>query len=53
MYILTTTAKRKNAKRHIVDKNNDIEYLRKLSKNMNTCYIIEICNGKWELIEIL
>ena len=51
MYYLTTTAKRKNAKRHIVEKSKDIEYLRNLSKNMNACYIVEIYNGKWELVE--
>ena len=51
MYYLTTKAKRKDAKRHIVSKCKDIEYLRTLAKNMNACYIVEIYNGKWELVE--
>lgn len=49
--ILTITAKRKNAKRHIVSRCNDIESARKLAENMNDCYIVEIYNTKWELIE--
>ena len=51
MYYLTTTAKRKNAKRHIAWKSDDIEYLRGRANNLNDCYIVEIYNGKWELIE--
>lgn len=52
MYYLTTTAKRKNAKRHIASKGTDIEYLRNIGKNnINDCYITEIYNGKWELVE--
>ena len=54
MYYLTITAKRKNAKRHISNKGNDIDYLRKLGKNnINDRYIVEIYNGKWELIEMV
>ena len=53
MYILTTTAKRKNAKRHIVDKSNNIEPLRKLAQNNidKDRYVVEIYTGKWELVE--
>lgn len=52
MYYLTTTAKRKNAKRHIVIKSNDLEYLRRIGKDdINDCYITEIYDGKWNLVE--
>lgn len=52
MYYLTTTAKRKNAKRHIVIKSNDLDYLRNTGKNcINDCYITEIYDGKWDLVE--
>lgn len=51
MYYLTTTAKRKNAKRHIVTKSNDLEYLRRIGRDINICYITEIYDGKWNLIE--
>lgn len=55
MYILTTTAKRKNAKRHICDRSNDIEKLRKLGQNNinKDRYVVEIYTGKWELVERL
>ena len=54
-YILTATAKRKNAKRHIVERNSNIEHLLKLAeKNLNKDrYIVEIYNGKWELLEAI
>ena len=51
-YILTTTAKRKNAKRHIVTKSESLDELRNLGKNnMNDKYIVEIYTGKWDLVE--
>ena len=51
-YILTITAKRKNARRHIVTKSENLDQLRDLGKNnMNDVYIVEIYTGKWELIE--
>ena len=53
MFYLTITAKRKNAKRHIVSKSSDIDALRKLARNMNNCYLVEIYNGKWELVETI
>lgn len=54
-YILTVTAKRKNAKRHIVERNNNKEHLLKLAKeNLNKDrYIVEIYNAKWELLEAI
>ena len=52
MYYVTTTARRKNAKRHIADKVNDLETARKTMDRINNkLYIIEVYNGKWELIE--
>ena len=52
MYYLTITAKRKNAKRHIVTKSESLDELRNLGKNnMNDEYIVEIYTGKWELVE--
>lgn len=52
MLYLTTMAKRKNAKRHITVKSNDIEYLRKIGKeNINDRYTVAIYNSKWQLIE--
>jgi len=53
MYYLTTTAKRKNAKRHIVRKSEDINYLKRLGRNVSERYIVEIYNGKWELVETI
>lgn len=51
MYYLTTTAKRKNAKRHIVMKSDSIEELKKIAENnINPRYIAEIYDGKWNLI---
>ena len=52
MYYLTITAKRKNAKRHIVTKSDILDKLIKLGKNrINYNYIVEIYTGKWELFE--
>lgn len=51
MYYLTTTAKRRGAKRHIVDKSADINALRRLAQNINEKYIVEIYSGSWQLIE--
>lgn len=52
MYILTTTSKRKNAKRRIVTKSESLDELRNLGKNnMNDKYIVEIYTRKWELVE--
>ena len=42
MYYLTTTAKRKNAKRHIFEKHYSLEYLRSYARLLNKCYKIEI-----------
>lgn len=53
MYILATTAKRKNAKRHIAGKSDDLEHLRYLAQNNinKDRYVVEIYTGKWELVE--
>ena len=53
-YILTTTAKRKNAKRHIVERSSDINELIKTAEFINRDrYTVEIYNSKWELVEVL
>lgn len=53
MYILTTTAKRKNAKRHITLKSNDLEHLRDIAQNNinKDRYVVEIYSGNWNLLE--
>ena len=51
-YILTITAKRKDAKRHIARKSNSIDDLRTFGrKNLNDCYKVDIYTGDWKLIE--
>lgn len=52
-YILTSTAKRKNAKRHIVVRSDNLEGLKKLAENINKRYIVELYTGNWQLIERL
>lgn len=53
-YILTITAKRKNAKKYIADKSDDIEYLRNLAKNnINDRYVKQIYTGNWKLVEVV
>lgn len=49
-YILTMTAKRKNAKRHIVARSNDLDELRKFHPQQ---YINEIYDSHWNLIEVI
>ena len=52
MYILAFTAKRKNARRHIEEKSNNLDALRAIANNINKDrYVVEIYNGKWELVE--
>lgn len=53
MYYLTTEAKRKGAKRHILTKNNDIEELRRMAYALREMggYTYKIFDGKWELID--
>lgn len=52
MYYLTITAKRKNAKRHIAIKSEDLEYLKRIGRdNINNCYITEVYDSKWNFIE--
>lgn len=51
-YILSITARRKNAKRHIVCKSANLEELRRLGvNNINDKYIVEIYDGAWNLVE--
>lgn len=50
-YILVTTPKRKNARRHIAWRGNDIDDLRKSAKYINDRYVVEIYTGNWKLIE--
>ncbi len=51
-FILSTKGKQKNAKRHIVSRSEDIDYLRKVGKKyINDRYIVEIYTGNWQLIE--
>lgn len=52
MYILTITARRTNAKRHICKKSADINELCKLAANA-TKYRAEIYSAKWELVEVV
>ena len=53
MYYVTITAKRKNGKRHIHDRFGSydlaIKYVKQLS-NLNSNYIIEIYDGRWNLV---
>lgn len=53
MMYLITKCNQKNARRHIVTKSNDIEYLRRLSENLNIRYHVEIYDGRWNLIETI
>ena len=50
-YILTTTAKRKNAKRHIVARSVNMEGLKKLAEFFNDTATTEIYTGNWQLLE--
>ena len=53
MYYVTITAKRKNGKRHIQDRfesyNMALKYAKQLS-DLSSKYIIEICDGKWNIV---
>ena len=52
-YILTTTAKRTNAKRHIVKRSHDYYLLESLARWSldRKNYIVEIYTGNWELVK--
>lgn len=57
-YYLTITARRKNAKRHIITNGycktfESIADAEKTAANLNKCYIIEIYNSKWELVKVI
>lgn len=51
MYYVTTTARRKNAKRHILEKTKDLQTAMEVMNKMGDRYIIEIYTGKWELVK--
>lgn len=52
MYILTITAKRKSARRHIVSKYRTLEEARRMFDILNNRrYIIEIYTGNWQFVE--
>lgn len=51
-YILTMTAHRKNAKRHIA-KRGTMDVLKRYSNNLNRNYRIEIYDSRWNLIETI
>lgn len=50
-YILTLTAKRKDAKRHIAAKSCNLDQLRKSAELYSNKYRKHIYTGNWELIE--
>lgn len=52
-YRLTTTAKRKNARRHIVAADTDIKQLERLAAILNDKYIKEIYTWNWQLVKTL
>ena len=53
MYYVTTTARRKNGKRHIAEKTNDlnkaIETMERINKKY---YIVELYNGRWKRLKM-
>ena len=49
--ILTATARREGAKRHIVA-HGDIEELRRIAQNVNKKYRTVIYTGDWKEVEI-
>lgn len=53
MYYLTTRTRRSNARKHkhVIEKDADINALRRLAQNINEKYIVEIYSGSWQLIE--
>jgi len=57
-YYLTVTARRKNAKRHIITSGfsktfESIADAEKIAANLNKYYIVEIYNSKWELVKVI
>ncbi len=52
MYYLTETPKRKNGKRHILEKSEDIDKLRERGKRWDAKrYLTDIYTGSWKLVE--
>ena len=53
-YILTVTARRKNAKRHIVQRTHEYDRLVSIAKGIDKQrYIVEIYTGNWKLVETI
>lgn len=53
MYYLTITARRKNAKRHVVTKSSNLDYLRSFGSHLNEAYKREVYDGRWALVETI
>ncbi len=51
MYYLIIKCKRHDAKRHIAGRHSTIEECERDAKYINKVYIIEIYDGKWNLIK--
>ena len=53
-YILVLESKRKNAKRHIVARSEDIQYLEDIAKNnINNSYKKSIYTANWRLVKVV
>ena len=53
-YILVLESRRKNAKRHIVMRSDDINHLEDLAKNnINNGYKKSIYTGNWKLVKVV
>lgn len=53
MYYVTITARRKNGRRHIQERFESYDMALKYAKQLsyvNSKYIIEICNGRWNTL---
>lgn len=50
-YYVTITADRKNAKRHIAVKLHNLDMARAAGHRLSFLYHVEICDGKWHVIE--
>jgi len=53
MYYLTITARRKDAKRHVVTKSQSVDYLRAYGSHLKDSYKREIYDGRWALVETI
>ena len=53
MYILAYTPKRKNSKRHIVNRSNDLAYLERIASGAHNHYRAEIYTGNWQVVKVV